>query len=158
LLAKDTLYKALEKFADTKIRFGIETMGKQNQLGTLEEVLDICSIDKRLCPVVDFGHLNARNAAPLFITKDDYLSVFDKIDTKLGYENANTLHCHFSKIEYTSAGEKKHLTFDDDIYGPPFEPLMDAIFHSGLSPRIICESDGTQAEDALAMKTYYKNL
>lgn len=35
-------------------------MGKVNQLGTLLEVLELCSIDERLLPCIDFGHLNAR--------------------------------------------------------------------------------------------------
>ncbi|MBQ2252213.1 MAG: TIM barrel protein [Clostridia bacterium] len=154
-LTKDTLYKALEAFPDTKIRFGLETMGKLGQLGTLEEVLDICSLDKRLCPVVDFGHLNARNIGNYFATEDDYRRVFDLIGKALGYEYADTLHCHFSKIEYTDKGEKKHLTLEDSVYGPDFEPLMNALAKDGYSPRIICESDGTQAQDALIMKNYY---
>jgi deoxyribonuclease-4 len=154
-LTKDTVYKALEAFPDTKIRFGLETMGKLGQLGTLEEVLDVCSLDKRLCPVVDFGHLNARNIGNYFATEDDYRRVFDLIGKALGYEYADTLHCHFSKIEYTDKGEKKHLTLEDSVYGPDFEPLMNALAKDGYSPRIICESDGTQAQDALIMKNYY---
>ena len=154
-LAKDTVYKALEAFPDTKIRFGLETMGKLGQLGTLEEVLDICSLDPRLCPVVDFGHLNARNIGNYFVAEDDYRRVFDTIGKTLGYEYADTLHCHFSKIEYTDKGEKKHLTLEDTVYGPAFEPLMNALAKDGYSPRIICESDGTQASDALIMKNYY---
>ncbi|MBE6618569.1 MAG: endonuclease IV [Ruminococcaceae bacterium] len=157
-LSKDTIYKALEAFPDTKIRFGLETMGKIGQLGTLEEVLDICSIDPRLCPVVDFGHLNARNIGNYFVTEDDYRRVFDFIGKALGYEYADTLHCHFSKIEYTDKGEKRHLTLEDTVYGPAFEPLMDALVKDGYSPRIICESDGTQARDALEMKRYYMGL
>lgn len=156
-LAQDTLFKALESLPDTKIRFGIETMGKQNQLGTLEEVLEICSISSRLSPVVDFGHMNAR-VCGLFQSVDDYRRVFDQIACALGYEYANSLHCHFSKIEYTTAGEKRHLTFEDKIYGPDFEPLMEAIAKDGYSPRIICESAGTQAEDALTMKQYYQQI
>ncbi|MBR3716043.1 MAG: TIM barrel protein [Clostridia bacterium] len=154
-LSKDTVYKALEAFPDTKIRFGLETMGKLGQLGTLEEVLDICSLDPRLCPVVDFGHLNARNIGNYFVTEDDYRRVFDAIGKTLGYEYADTLHCHFSKIEYTDKGEKKHLTLEDTVYGPDFDPLMNALAKDGYSPRIICESDGTQARDALIMKNYY---
>ena len=154
-LSKDTVYKALEAFPDTKIRFGLETMGKLGQLGTLEEVLDICSLDPRLCPVVDFGHLNARNIGNYFVTEDDYRRVFDTIGKTLGYEYADTLHCHFSKIEYTDKGEKKHLTLEDTVYGPAFEPLINALAKDGYSPRIICESDGTQARDALIMKNYY---
>lgn len=157
-LAKDTLYKALEALPDTKIRFGIETMGKKNQLGTLDEVLEICSLSPRLCPVVDWGHMNARNVGGLFPAADDYRRVFDLIGKTLGYEYADTLHCHFSKIEFTSAGEKRHLTFADNLYGPDFEPLMEAIAKDGYSPRILCESAGTQAEDALAMKKFYQSL
>lgn len=157
-LAKDTMSRALEAVNGTNVKLGLETMGKLNQLGTLDEVLEICSIDKRLYPVVDFGHLNARNVGNLFNAKDDYKRVFDAIASKLGDEYANTLHCHFSKIEYTNAGEKKHLTFEDAIYGPPFEPLMEVIAEEKLCPRIVCESDGTMAEDALAMKKYYLGL
>ena len=157
-LAKDTMWKALEAFPDTKIKFGLETMGKLNQLGTLEEVIELCSLDKRLCPVVDFGHLNARNIGGMFRSTDDYRRVFSLIGDSLGYEYADSLHCHFSKIEYTSSGEKRHLTFENTVYGPDFEPLMEAIAKEGYSPRIICESDGTMAEDALAMKKYYQNI
>lgn len=157
-LAKDTMTKALEAVGDTKVTLALETMGKLNQLGTLDEVLDICSIDPRLCPVVDFGHLNARNIGNYFVTEDDYRRVFDTIASKLGDKYADTLHCHFSKIEYTGAGEKKHLTFEDNVFGPPFEPLMSAIVKENVSPRIICESDGKMAEDALTMKKHYLSL
>ncbi len=133
-------------------------MGKINQLGTLEEVLDICSLDKRLCPVIDFGHLNARELGGVFVTPDDYLRVFSAIADTLGAEYLNMLHCHFSKIEWSKSGEKRHLTFEDDIFGPAFEPLIETIVRENLSPRIICESQGTMAEDALSMKQYYKAL
>lgn len=150
-LAKDTISRALDEI-DTDIVFGLETMGKVNQLGTLDEVIEICRISDRLSPVVDFGHLNARERGGVFVTPDDYRRVFDRIGSVLGTEKAKRLHCHFSKIEYTAGGEKKHLTFADSIYGPEFEPLAEVIAADSLSPRIICESDGTMAEDALTMK------
>lgn len=157
-LSADTLYKTLEKLGDTSIAFGIETMGKQNQLGTLEEVIELCKMDARLSPVVDFGHLNARDCGGVFVTPDDYRRVFDKIGESLGDGKARYLHCHFSKIEWTDKGEKKHLTFADTTYGPDFEPLMEAIVRENLCPRIISESAGTQSDDALAMKHYYNTL
>ena len=157
-LAKDTMYHALETLPNTKVRFGLETMGKINQLGTLEEVIEICKIDPRLCPVVDFGHLNARNLGNHFVTEDDYARVYEAISKGLGGEYAENLHCHFSKIEYSAGGEKKHLTFEDTVFGPPFEPLMNTLQRLGVNSRIICESDGTQAEDSLAMKQYYSSL
>ncbi len=153
VLAADTLYKNLEVNGETDIRMGLETMGKINQLGTLEEVIELCKISPKYHPVVDFGHLNARNIGSYFTDCDSYRAIFDKIANSLGDEYAYNLHCHFSKIEYTNAGEKKHLTFADTVYGPSFEPLAEAIIREGVAPRIICESDGTQAEDALFMKS-----
>ena len=157
-LAADTLIKTLNTVDTYGIKIGLETMGKINQLGTLDEVLELCRIDSTLVPVVDFGHMNARECGGVFVTPDDYMRVFDKIDRKLGAEVASNLHCHFSKIEWTDKGEKKHLTFADEVYGPNFEPLMEAIYKNSLNPTIISESAGTQSDDALAMKKYYRGL
>ena len=157
-LAADTLIKTLAQVDTRGIKIGLETMGKKNQLGTLDEVLELCRIDPAFVPVVDFGHLNARDCGGVFKTPDDYMRVFDQIDRKLGAEIVCNLHCHFSKIEWTDKGEKKHLTFADEVYGPDFEPLIEAIVKHSLSPTIISESAGTQSDDALAMKKYYKEL
>lgn len=157
-LAADTLIKTLKTVETHGVKIGLETMGKVNQLGTLEEVLELCRIDSSLVPVIDFGHLNARNLGGLFNTADDYLRVFDKIDRLLGSDIAKNLHCHFSKIEWTGSGEKRHLTFEDHVYGPRFEPLVEVIAKNNLTPTIICESAGTQSEDALAMKKYYMEI
>lgn len=151
-LAKDTLEKIIEEVGDTPVHLGLETMGKINQLGTLEEVIELCKTDRHYYPVVDFGHLNARNIGGYYTDVDSYRRTFDLVANGLGDEIARTMHCHFSKIMYTSAGEKKHLTFADDEFGPAFEPLAEAIIKENLAPRIICESDGTMAEDALYMK------
>ena len=154
-LSCDTLARLMERIGDTHIRLGIETMGKRNQLGTLDEVIEQCRVDPHFHPVVDFGHLNARECGGSFPDRDSYRRVFHTIADRLGAEYATYLHCHFSRIEYTDAGEKRHVTFRDTDWGPDFEPLMEAIIIDGLCPRIICESDGTMAEDALAMKNYW---
>lgn len=157
-LAADTLVKTLSSVDTYGIKIGLETMGKVNQLGTLDEVLELCRIDSAFVPVIDFGHMNARECGGVFKTSDDYLRVFDRIDRALGTDVAKNLHCHFSKIEWTGAGEKKHLTFADNIYGPDYEPLIDAIVKNSLTPTIISESAGTQSDDALTMKKYYEEL
>ena len=154
-LAKDTMSRVLAEGRFTHIKLGLETMGKENQLGTLDEVLEICKLDPRLCPVVDWGHMNARNVGGLFPDVDSYRRVFDQIAITLGDPFAQNLHCHFSKIAFTEKGEKNHLTFADTVFGPDPEPLCECIARDRLSPRIICESAGTQAEDALYMKQKY---
>ena len=66
-------------------------------------------------------------------------------------------HSHFSQIEFTpGGGEKCHRTFaDNGGYGPDPAPLMAEIARRGWEPTFICESAGTQAEDAKTMKELY---
>ena len=159
-LAKQTLamaQKALDENGLSDIIICPETMGKINQLGTLEEVAELCKIDERFLPTVDFGHLNARTLGGIK-SRGDYAKMLDYIENELGHDRLSRMHIHFSKIEYTNGGEKKHLTFSDSVFGPQFEPLLEEIRERGLEPSIICESDGTQAEDAAAMKKYYERL
>lgn len=159
-LAKDTMKKAVKALDEqglSDIHICPETMGKVNQLGNLQEVMELCLIDERLIPCIDFGHLNARDMG-YFKSLEDYKTVFETIKDKLGTERLKTFHSHFSKIEYTLGGEKRHLTFDDTVFGPDFEPVMELTFKYGCSPVFICESAGTQAEDAKTMKDYYLSL
>ena len=109
------------------------------------------------CPVVDFGHLNCRGPGNVFTDENSYRHVFEYIGEKLGDGYARNLHCHFSHIEYTQKGEKCHLTFEGDTqgFGPEFGPLARVLAKDGLTPRIICESAGTQGKDALTMKKQY---
>lgn len=134
-----------------------ETMGKVNQLGTLEEVIALCEVDERIIPCIDFGHLNARDLGSIK-TMEDYKNIIEKVENRLGEYRAKNFHSHFSKIEYTTGGEKRHLTFEDTVYGPDFEPLMEIIARKNLSPIIICESDGTQGIDAAQMKACWKSF
>lgn len=158
-LAGDTLRKALRTLDEnglSHIRLCPETMGKVNQLGTLEEVVELCRIDERMLPCIDFGHLNARTFGGL---KEfaDYQHIFDHIEDQLGIDRLREFHAHFSKIEYTeNGGEKVHLTFADTVYGPEFEPVAELIVRKNCAPTIICESAGTQAEDAAQMFAIYR--
>ncbi|MGN0691773.1 MAG: TIM barrel protein [Oscillospiraceae bacterium] len=160
-LAKETMKKARQALIENgleHIHCCPETMGKVNQLGDLNEVLELCSVDESFIPTIDFGHLNARTFGSIK-TKEDYAAILDEIENRLGHDRAKIFHSHFSKIEYTEkGGEKKHLTFEDNVYGPQYEPLMELVYERGLSPTFICESAGTQTEDAQTMKLFYEGL
>ena len=132
-----------------------ETMGKINQLGDLDEVLELCTLDERLIPTVDFGHLYARTLGELE-GHEACLKMLDRIQEVLGENRARTFHSHFSKIQFTpNGGEKMHLTFQQEDFGPDPAPLMAEVARRNWSPTFICESAGTQAEDALTMKRMY---
>ena len=159
-LAIDTMKKAISALDSeglSNIHICPETMGKVNQLGTLYEVTELCKLDERLIPCIDFGHLNARDLG-VIKTKTDYENILNTIKNELGSERYKNFHSHFSKIEYTTGGEKRHLTFEDTVYGPQFEPLMELIAKHGFSPVFICESAGTQDIDAKQMKDYYERV
>ena len=134
-----------------------ETMGKLGQIGTLEEIIRFCKVDKIYIPAIDFGHINAREFGSLK-TEKDYLDRLSYMVDELGYERVKHFHIHFSKIEYSAKGEVRHLTFADERYGPNFAPLASALKKLKLEPYVICESAGTQDIDALNMqKTYCDN-
>ena len=135
-----------------------ETMGKINQLGDLDEVIDIVNIADNILPCIDFGHLNARTYGSLK-TKDDYRAVLDRLIDGVGEEKVKNMHVHFSKIEYGKGGEIRHLTFEDETFGPEFEPLAELLYEYRLEPWILSESAGTQSADAKTMKNlYFKQL
>lgn len=140
-----------------KLIFCPETMGKLAQIGTLEEIVRFCKVDPVYTPCVDFGHINAREQGSLK-TVVDYKSRLQYMLDELGYERVKHFHVHFSKIMYSVKGEVKHLTFEDDVYGPEFEPLAIALKDLKLEPYIVSESSGTQAEDAKAMQDIYNKL
>ena len=133
-----------------------ETMGKINQLGDLEEVLEVCAQDEGLMPCVDFGHLYARSLG-MMDGLAATVQMLDRLEEVLGPERASRFHSHFSQIAFTpKGGESKHLTFDQDEFGPDYHPLCQELARRGWSPTVICESAGTQAKDALRMKTWYE--
>lgn len=160
LLACETMKKAVaaakaEGYGD--IYICPETMGKINQIGTVEEIAEMCKIDEMLMPTIDFGHINARETGSLK-TEEDFEKIVTHMIKELGEERGRKFHVHFSKIEYTKGGEKCHLTFADNVYGPEFEPLAKVLKKYKVQATIICESAGTMTEDALEMKQIYESM
>ncbi|NLU51786.1 MAG: TIM barrel protein [Clostridiaceae bacterium] len=157
-LALDTLMETIKR-ADEQDLSGVticpEVLGKTNQLGTLEEVIVLCSLDERLIPCIDFAHMHALTQGGM-VTSDDFKGVFKLIEKHLGTERIKKAHIHFSRVEYGKGGEKKHWSYSDTQYGPDFNPLAQAIIELGLEPVIICESRDTMAEDARILKKIYE--
>ena len=151
------LKSIIEERGFTDMKFCPETMGKIAQIGTIEEITHFCTLADFYYPMVDFGHVNAREQGSLK-TKEDYIVRLKYMLNILGYEKVNDMHVHFSKVEYTAKGEKRHLTFEDTIFGPDYKPFIEAIVELNLHPYIVSESAGTQADDAKTMKDHYEFL
>ncbi|MEG1010120.1 MAG: TIM barrel protein [Clostridia bacterium] len=135
-----------------------ETMGKINQLGTSSEIIQMCKVDDRIIPTIDFGHLYCRSLGKLN-TEDLFEQELLLYINELGYERMKHFHAHFSRMEYTlNGGEKNHVTLDEIEYGPDFDNICKAIIKLKLEPTIICESAGTQSLDAVKMLNIYNGL
>ena len=134
-----------------------ETMGKINQLGNSKEIIQMCKIDERLIPTIDFGHLYCRNLGEIK-TKEDWKNELKLYINELGTERMKNFHAHFSKMEYTTGGEKCHVTFERKDCGPDEYEVLKAIKELKLEPTILCESAGTQSIDSKIMKDIYSKL
>ena len=159
-LALDTLLETIQQADENNYLSNVticpEVLGKSNQLGTLEEVIVLCSLDERLIPCIDFAHMHALTQGGMK-TKEDFKQVFKFVEKHLGKERMKKSHIHFSRVEYGKGGEKKHWTYKDIEYGPDFNPLAQAIIEMDLEPVIICESRGTMAEDAKTLKEIFED-
>ena len=147
-------YRRMDAQGLSQVHLCPETMGRPSQIGDLAETLDFCQLDARLLPCVDFAHLHALGQGALKETAD-FARVLDKAEAALGIDRARRMHVHFSTIEYTIAGEKRHRTFAEKDYGPRFQFLAPLLKDRGYAPRIICECKGTMAEDAREMLRLY---
>ncbi len=132
-----------------------ETMGRPGQIGGLEEILDLCAADERLIPCVDFAHLHALTGGALD-GPEAFERVLDRAEAVLGPARARGMHMHFSSIEFTCGGEKRHRTFAEEGYGPDYRHLMPLLARRGYHGILICECRGTQDTDALLMKDEYR--
>lgn len=160
-LLKKRMKELVKRIDEAKLDYDFilcpETMGKSQQLGTYQEIAEICTYADYLVPTIDFGHINSLLQGKLK-TEEDFEEIIKYLIDKLGLDKVKKLHIHFSKIMYGAKGEIKHLTMEDNEYGPEFEPLAKVLKKYDLHPVIICESRGTQAEDANLLKEIYNNL
>lgn len=153
---------ALEAVLEEAAREGLdsvnvlpETLGRYSYLGLLDEVLELCRVAPTVIPCIDFGHVHAITGG-LMTDREAYAAVLNRVGAALGKDVLRTLHIHFSPVEFTAKGERRHRTLADEGYGPNFGPLAELLVERGLTPTVICESNGTQSEDACTYRDIYR--
>ena len=149
----EKIQEALEALGVGDYILAPETTGKKSQLGDLDEIIEICSSFDHFEPTVDFAHIHARSGGSLN-SKNEYNKIFQKLEDGLGLKS---LHSHFTHVEYTGTGERKHHGLENEDYGPPIKPLLEEIVECGWNVTVICESPYID-HDALIMKGMYQNM
>lgn len=152
----DNVYRATEdimKRANKKglsINLGYETMGKPKQFGTLEEVLKL-SKEFGIYPTVDPAHMHARSNGK-WNSKDEWREMFDLYEEYLGTESLQHVHMHFSGIEYTEKGERKHLPLTES--DAKWEDFLSVVKSYNIEGTIVCESPLLEEDTILLRDTY----
>tara|TARA_B100001559_G_scaffold274321_1_gene244296 strand:+ start:54 stop:1187 length:1134 start_codon:yes stop_codon:yes gene_type:complete len=129
---------------------GVETSGRQELWGTVEEVLEVCNHVEGTVPVLNMGHIHARGHGRLR-TSEDYAELFDQARETYG---GSTFYCHFAGVEHRM-GNALHYTQikKSDL---KFEPFAEYLAEEGDWMDITIISDSPLLEhDAMYMLQHY---
>jgi len=106
------------------VQLALETTGKHSAFGDLDELLSLAK-EIKCSFTIDFSHLKARSQG-----KTSYAEMLDKV------KQFKHIHSHFSGIEWTEKGERRHLlTPEKEI-----KDLLQEVLKRKLDITIINES------------------
>jgi len=128
-----------------------ELTGKPSHFGDLDELIRLSLEVEGVLPCVDFSHYYARYAGR-YNSYDDFMLVLETIEKRLGETALANMHIHLSGIEYTPKGERKHLEVQESSFN--FGGVLKALYKSGASGRVICESPNVETDAVLFKKSY----
>jgi deoxyribonuclease-4 len=129
---------------------GIETSGKQEVFGDLDEILSVCKRVSGVVPVLNFAHMHARGNGNLK-KKEDFQNIFDS-SLKI---TKNSLYTHFSGVEYFNGNEKRYTPIKKGDL--KFEPLAECILDNNVDITIISGSPLLE-HDAMYMKVILERV
>lgn len=163
-MEKETVYNnvkkmlsiIVKKLQDEGINIWLrpETTGKHSQFGTLEEILRLSSELEQIMPCIDFSHLHAR-ANGKMNSFDEFKQVLSMVESHLGREALNQMHCHVSGINYNEKGERNHLPLKESDMN--YMDLLKAFKEFKCKGVVISESPNIE-EDALLLKKAYSRI
>ena len=146
-----------------------ETAGKKAQLGSLKDIVQICSAVSFVKPCLDLAHVHGFTGGTLYSEESIY-TVLDYVEEKLGVNALQDIHFHMYPVEVDKNGEKKHRAFNEtienqqlclmdeahsNIYYPRPEHFINAIKRKSMTPVIVCEALNSQESGARIMKDIY---
>ncbi|MDP7069457.1 MAG: TIM barrel protein, partial [Candidatus Peribacteraceae bacterium] len=150
--ATDDIMKRAHKKGLT-INLGFETMGKVTQFGSLEEVLKL-SKEFGIYPTIDPAHMHARTNGE-WNTPAEWNEMFDLYEKYLGKNSLKSVHMHYSGIEYTEKGERKHLPLKES--DAQWKDFIKVLKDRKIEGTVVCESP-IQEDDTILMQKTYKKL
>jgi deoxyribonuclease-4 len=129
---------------DRLVPFGVEVMGRVNELGNADDVFAISERTGWIRPVIDFAHMHATSDGA-FTEVDAFAAVLERADELL--ETGAPFHIHFSDIAYANRNETKHLPYGDGTLRA--DPLGEALARFERPATVISESPGEESHQAV---------
>ena len=129
-----------------------EITGKRSQFGDFEEIVRLSQELEHVLPCIDYGHMHAREGK--FNRTEEFRLVLEKIEKTLGKESLGNMHIQIAGIEYTEAGERRHINLEDSDLN--FLDLIESWKDFNIKGVVISESPNIEG-DALMLKRLYKN-
>jgi deoxyribonuclease IV len=129
---------------DRAVPFGVEVMGRVNDLGSLEDILVISRRTKWVRPVLDFAHMHATSDGA-FLDVEPFADALAAADDVL--EPGAPFHIHFSDIAFANRNETKHLPYGEGTLRA--DPLRDALARFERPATVISESPDERSSQAI---------
>ncbi len=143
-----TLRERLET-KERAVPFGLEVMGRVNELGSIDDVLNVAERLSWIRPVVDFAHMHATTDGA-FTDVDAFATALEGADAVL--EPGAPFHIHFSDIQYANRNETKHLPYGEGTLRA--EPLGAALARFERPATVISESPDEASSQAIRAALY----
>ncbi len=134
-----------------KPMLGLETSGRQEVFGSLEEVLQLCDqVEGPIVPVINFAHFHARNNG-ILREPQDFEDLLDQVKAYVG----DQFYTHFSGVEHESGNEKRITPIKKGDL--KFEPLADYLVEADPNITVISSSPLLE-HDAMYMKVIFERV
>jgi len=129
---------------DRGVPFGIEVMGRVQELGSLDDVVTIAGHFDWVRPVIDFAHMHATSDGG-FTSVEPFVSALAKADAVL--RPGIPFHIHFSDVSFANRNEKAHLPYGQGTLRA--EPLGAALTRFERPATVISESPDEPSNQAI---------
>ena len=117
------------------VPFGMEVMGRVAELGSLEDIVEICARVSWVRPVIDFAHMHATSDGG-FVGVEPFAAALSLADGLLRQDVA--FHIHFADVSYANRNEKTHLPYGQGTLRAG--PLAEALARFARPATVISES------------------
>lgn len=160
------LFNSLREITTNDIKIYAEISGFSTSIGSLDDIITICSKVDNVYPCLDLGKLHGREYGSL-VNYRKINSVFNKIESLLGREYLNNIYVRVYPVSYNLKGTKERKLFGEQFYGqmnifnqsteylPKASEYVNSIIKKDIYPITISMTDHMEELGALQLRDIY---